>query len=257
MKKTLTLSFRSLAPLAGLVAISAQAQFLTLTDDWGSVVNGQTIERWVDASAMPDPVVYVHCVVAGSSPVVVQVRRYEVEIPEELTMNYFCWGECYAPDTSGDHPYWQGMENQTLFPAEPYDGFHAYYRALGVQGPATFRYVWFNTMNENDSVFVDIVFHGSAVGIEESASAVSKFEAYPVPSGGRPVELKFDAPRSGQQVEVEFHDALGRSLRRDRVRAGQQRLILEDGQLQPGLVFATLRVNGVARATRRLVINGH
>lgn len=258
MTKISTLSLRSIAPALGLVAFSAQAQFITLTDPWGNDVTNGNIQFSCDANPTPPAVeLDVNCLLNTSSPKVVNMRRYELQIPAETTINYYCWGECYAPDTSGDHPVWGAPDVNTLYPAEVFVGFHAYYMPMGVVGSACFRYVWFDDGNPTDSVFVDICFNATPVGMEEHADAALKFNAYPVPSTTGNVELSFDAPRAGQQVYVELHDALGQTIATERIRTGQQRLVLGEGRLAPGLVFATLRVDGQAKATRRLVIAGH
>lgn len=258
MKKTLTLLSRSLAPVLGLITFSAQAQLLTLTDPWGNNVTNGTIDYSCDASPTPPAVeLDVNCTLNTSSPKVVNMRRYELVIPEDSTVNYYCWGECYAPVASGTHPVWLAPDVNTLYPDEEFIGFHAYYMPLGVVGPACFRYVWFDDGNTNDSVWVDICFNASPVSVEELIASNVKFSAYPVPSVGGNVELNFTAPRAGQQMFVELHDALGQLLATERIRTGQQRLVLGEGDLAAGLVFATLRLDGRAMATKRLVISGH
>lgn len=258
MKMTRTLSLRCFSPVFGLLAFAVQAQFLTLKDEGGASVNNGMIDVWCDLTPVPPAVEYdVTCRLNTSSPKVVNMKRYELQIPEGVTWNYYCWGECYAPDTSGDHPVWYAPDVNTLYPDEDFIGFHAYYQPAGVAGNACFRYVWFDDLNPTDTAWVDICFHATPVGIEDHAPTIFNFSAYPVPSNGGNVELTFDAPRAGQQVVVELHDALGQSISTERIRAGQQRLVLSEGRLGPGLVFATLRVDGRAMATRRLVIAGH
>ena len=237
---------------------AAQAQFITLKDDWGNTVNSTVIDAWSDANPVPATVeVDISCQLNSTSTTVVNMKRYELQIPEAFTVNYYCWGECYAPDTSGDHPLWYAPATNTLHANEEFEGFHAYYQPVGVEGTACFRYIWFNDAAPNDSVWVDICFHATPVGMEDLAGSSFAFSAYPVPSTNGNVELNFDAPRAGQQVFVELHDALGQTIATERIRTGQQRLVLGEGRLAPGLVFATLRVDGEAKATRRLVIAGH
>lgn len=259
MTKISTLSLRSIAPALGLVALSAQAQFITLLGEGGSTVNGTVIDVWCDVNPTPSAVEYdVNCMLNTSGPKVVNMRRYELSFPmQDTTYNYYCWGECYAPAVSGTYPVWPAPDVNTLYPTEEFAGFHSYYRPEGLEGSACFRYVWFDDGNPTDTVWVDICYHATPVGMEEHADAALKFNAYPVPSTTGNVELSFDAPRAGQQVYVELHDALGQTIATERIRTGQQRLVLGEGRLAPGLVFATLRVDGQAKATRRLVIAGH
>jgi hypothetical protein len=258
MMKTITLLFRSFSLVLGLVALTAQAQFITLKDQQGGTVNSTVIDVWHDLNPVPAAVEYdVTCRLNTTSPKVVNMRRYELQIPTDSTVNYYCWGECYAPAASGTHPVWSAPATNTLYPDEDFIGFHAYYQPLGVEGPACFRFVWFDDLNPTDTVWVDICFHASPVGMEDHARSVFTFNAYPVPSNGGNVELTFDAPRANERMTVELHDALGQLLATERIRTGQQRLVLGEGSLSPGLVFATLRVDGQTKATRRLVLGGH
>lgn len=258
MRKTTTLRSFGFTFVLGAVSLAAQGQFITLTDEWGNVVNGQVIEKWHDLSPSPPAVeVDVECVLNNSAITSVNMRRYELQIPAGTTYNYYCWGECYAPALSGTHPVWPAPQSNNLTPAEDYAGFHAYYQPMGVEGAACFRYVWFDDANPSDTTWVDICFNASPVGMEDHERNAFTFNAYPVPSNGGNVELTFDAPRANERMTVDLHDALGQLLATERIRTGQQRLVLGEGSLSPGLVFATLRVDGRTKATRRLVLGGH
>lgn len=253
-----TTLFRSALASLALSSLSVQGQLVLLTDDWGNTVNNSVVSVWVNNNASPAPVVYLTSRLQASESKVVNLKRYELEFPnEDTTKNYFCWGECYAPAISGTYPLWFAIEAVEMAPNVDFNGFHAYYSPMGVNGPAAFRYVWFDEANPNDSTWADIVFNATPVGISDLAAQAVEFNAYPVPSTGGQVELTFDAPRTGQQTVVRFHDALGQLLTTENIRTGQQRLSLGEGRLAPGLVFATLVVNGQERATRRLVISGH
>ena len=249
----------TLLSVLALSSVAAQAQFITLKDEGGNTVNGTVIDFWCDQNPVPAYVgVAVTCVLNNASATIVDMRRYELEFPDEdTTQNYYCWGECYAPAISGTHPVWAAPATNELDPDAEFIGFHAYYVPLGVAGTACFRYVWFDAANPTDTAWTDICFHATPVGMEDLVGSSFAFSAYPVPSTNGNVELNFDAPRTGQQVYVELHDALGQTIATERIRTGQQRLVLGEGRLAPGLVFATLRVDGEAKATRRLVIAGH
>lgn len=258
MRKTTTLCSLGLAFMFGAASFSVKAQFITLINEGGTVVNGQVIDHWHDLDPVPSAVeVDVTCVLNNATETVVNMRRYELQIPEDTTYNYYCWGECYAPALSGTHPVWPAPATNGLTPLEEFIGFHAYYQPMGVEGVACFRYVWFDDANPTDTTWVDICFHASPVGMEDLSRGTFTFNAYPVPSNGGNVELTFDAPRASERMMVELHDALGQLLATERIRTGQQRLVLGEGSLSPGLVFATLRVDGQTKATRRLVLGGH
>jgi hypothetical protein len=237
-----------------ICTLMGQAQLLTLTNAEQNVTyNEGVIDVWA-AAADGQMELDVTCVLAAGAPKVINIRRYEVSLPAAPTENSFCWGECYNSVASGTHPTWYAPTTETLFPATPFAGFHGYYHPLGVEGTAVFRYVWFDDNLPTDSVWMDIAFHATGVGISESPAGVVRFDAFPVPSAGSAVGLTFDAPRSGQNAVVECRDALGQLVSTDRLRTGQQRFTLAEGRLPLGLWFVSLRVDGRVKATRRLVI---
>jgi hypothetical protein len=247
MRTTLTLAL-SIGTLLG------QAQLLTLSNPDQSVVyNEQLVDVWaaaVDGQMELD----VTCLLEPGNPKVINIRRYEVSLPAAPTENSFCWGECYNSVASGTHPTWYAPTTETLFPATPFTGFHGYYHPLGIEGTAVFRYVWFDDNAPTDSVWMDIAFHATGVGISESPASAVRFDAFPVPSAGGDVNLTFDAPKAGHTAVVECRDALGQLVSTDRLRAGQQRFTMAEGRLPSGLWFVSLRVDGQVKATRRLVI---
>ncbi|MBK7084570.1 MAG: hypothetical protein IPH53_07850 [Flavobacteriales bacterium] len=185
MNRMTTTLFRSAVTVFALSSLSAQGQLVLLTDDWGNTVNNSVVNVWIDNNASPAPVVYLTSRLQASEATVVNVKRYELEFPDEdTTKNYFCWGECYAPAISGTHPLWYAIEAVEMSPNVDFNGFHAYYSPMGVNGTAAFRYVWFDDANPNDSTWADIVFNASPVGITDLASQEVTFNAYPCPASG-------------------------------------------------------------------------
>ena len=257
MRKTTTLLTHALPVVLMLGAPAAKAQFITLMDDWGNTVNSSVINVWIAQDPAPAHEVDVHCQLNNASNTVVNMTRYELSYPSTETINYYCWGECYAPAQSGTHPEWPAPMTNTLHANEFFEGFHGYYAPNGVPGQACFRYVWFDDNNPTDSVWVDICWNATPVGVVERTGDSFAFNAYPVPSNGGNVELTFDAPRPNERMVVELHDALGQLISSQVVRTGQQRMVLGEQTSASGLVFATLRVDGRAVATRRLVLGGH
>src|SRR5690606_16083373 len=185
------------------------SQLASLTDGHGNVVNGELIVHWGD-NETSDQEVSVGVTLNGTETKVINVRRYELDV-EPLTQNYFCWAVCYEAVNSGTMPVWQAAPVHSL-PLEPgvtANNFHAYHSPLGVLGPNTFRYVWFDVNNPMDSVWVDIQFQITAVGIEERDLASATLGLWPNPSHGDDVNIAYEKVRSGAGAELVIYNVLG------------------------------------------------
>ncbi len=237
--------------------VSAKAQLLTLTDESETVTyNSTLVDVW---GAVPDGQMDmgVTCVLNTATPKVVNMRRYEIATPAGITLNSYCWYECYNSDTTGDHPLWPAPGTVTMFPGTPDHNFHAYFDPNGNMGVAYFRFVWFNDADETDSVWMDIRFHATPVGINEVAAAAPALMAYPDPSNGGPVTLAINAPHAAQRMTLRVHNALGECVRTMTIGAAQRSVVIGPGDLTAGVWFATLEADGRAVSTKRFVIAGH
>ncbi|MCB0764813.1 MAG: hypothetical protein KDB84_08920, partial [Flavobacteriales bacterium] len=186
MKQSLTLALLLSATM------SAQAQFITLRDEGGNVVNGTMITHHGNANEVVMGV-GVLATLNGNDALNVNVRRYELNV-QPGTGNYFCWGVCYGAVDAGDLPVWQAQQVHSIdmAPGVEVSNHHAYHEPREVVGSSIYRYVWFNTADQSDTVWVDIEFHSMAVGIEEQASGVRSMAIYPNPSQGNDVQFQIE-----------------------------------------------------------------
>ncbi len=85
----------------------------------------------------------------------VKVKKFIVEV-QPNTMNYFCWGVCYGPDTY-ESPFAQSIQ-----PGAVSDLFYGDYNPQGMPGKSTIMYTFFDSKNTNDSVAVYVEFNAVA-----------------------------------------------------------------------------------------------
>src|SRR5690606_9639005 len=133
--------------------------------------------------------------------------------------------------------------------------FHAYHSPLGVLGPNTFRYVWFDVNNPMDSVWVDIQFQITAVGIEERDLASATLGLWPNPSHGDDVNIAYEKVRSGAGSELVIYNVLGERVTNYPLQNNTGTVRIEAGTLRTGVYFANIEQQGAILATRRLVIS--
>jgi hypothetical protein len=233
----------------------AQAQLVQLTDGDGNVVNGTTIyktEAFTNDTSQLLELDLATQNISGATHTV-NVKRYEVDVPHG-TKNYFCWDVCYGARDAGQSVLWVSADPISISAGQTVNGFHAYYMPRYVDGPATFRYVWYDMDNTNDSAWVDLVFNAQVVGINEAVAPVRNFTAYPNPSVGGDITLDYDLNAVATGTRLAIYNMLGERKLVRSIGAAQGRVVLHEGELASGVWFAVLERNGQALATKRLVI---
>jgi len=238
----------------GLLALTAHAQFINVTNSEGDVVNGQlvTVSGQADAALLSKNLL---ATLNGSTTVNVNMRRYELSA-QPGTQNYFCWGVCYDAVPAGLLPAWSaGQEGLlTMEPGVTLNNFSAYHQPMGFAGISTYRFVWYNAASATDTVYVDIRFDVAAVGIEEIAQRPARIDAAPNPAIGQDVQLDLSLDRAGLATQVIIHDMLGATIKRYTVSSQQSRLVLPTTEWTPGVYFVSLERNGALLATKRVVV---
>lgn len=256
--KTESRTMKKLSTLICLsvLAVSAQAQLLTLRDENNNVVN-ETIVVHTGASTESVFETDISATLNGTVGKSVNVRRYEISVAEG-TQNYFCWGVCYGPQDAGVLPVWNALPQHaiTLSPNVTVTNFHAYHVPMGQENNNIYRYVWYDVGNPNDSTWLDIEFRSEAVGIDEAVAAQYNLSVFPNPSVGSDVRVSFTGTTVAPATSLVVYNALGGRIHTERIRTAQQTAVLSAGELSTGIYFATLEANGTALATRRFVVTG-
>ncbi len=241
----------TLATLSALfLSLSAGAQLVTVIGPDGQevtstelVINGDPDAGSIDVG--------LSTLLNGEVPKSVNLVRYEMDVIHG-SQNYFCWGECWAPQNAGARPVWYAMTPVDLEPGISGGGFHAYWAPNGLTGCTKFRFVWFNVDDRNDSSWVDVRFC-SIEGMGVGEVAKPSFSMFPNPAVGSTVQVQFDQV-AGVSSRMVIYDVLGGRVGNHRLAKGQERMDLSTDGLAPGVYFATLEENGRAVMTRRLVV---
>jgi len=234
----------------GFVVASSIAQLnVEITDYNGNVQNESTYTYYgVPNSTM-------HAVLLSenmnSSNMVVNVKRYETSV-QANTSNFFCWGICYGSQPVGTHPLWVMSDVIDMDPGVEIDNFSAYHQPQGNVGVSCFLYVWYDTADPNDSTWVNICFDSESVGIEESG-VVSKLNVYPNPSLG---SVNFDIALESFATDAKLiiHNLLGERVWSTSIMNNEQKIVLGEGELTPGIYFYSIEANGRVAITEKLII---
>lgn len=250
------MGLRYILPLVALFTVPVRSQdFISLTNEDGDVVNGTTVVFEGLANSSVDVVHLVATLLAGPTREV-NVRRYELDV-EPYTQNYFCWGLCYAPQDAGAIPAWSSMPEHSLDleAGVGVSNFGAYHMPLGVEGSSTYRFVWYDVASPTDTVWADIRFQSTAVGIMEHGND-ARLMIFPNPSKGADVQFDVELTNATGAATLVIHNTLGERVRTSTLRTGQPVARLSTEGFAPGLYFASIDVQGRTLVTQRFVVSG-
>jgi hypothetical protein len=177
----------------------------------------------------------------------VLVKKEVIEDLEGVT-NYFCWGMCFGPDT-------YVSPNPVAVPANSVTSvgalsFHAMFDE-NVFGKVQVRYSAYDERHPEDAVTINVVFHRSGEGIHE-VSAVRFGQAYPNPASS---VVNFDYNiNASDRASVSVYNLLGQEVKSQQVNGMQGHLSVSVADLNEGIYFCKLFVNGSAVSTEKFVV---
>ena len=165
----------------------------------------------------------------------------------------FCWGGlCYNWGTNLSSLSLAVAPGDTMNFAD--FGFHAEFLSKLSTATRTVHYQFYNIADANDSTGITIRYN-STVGVDE----LDKFggnisNAYPNPANAA-VSIKYELKEFSQKGSVVFYDMLGKSVKAVALndKKGTAKINVDD--LNSGVYFYSLLVDGKAVSTKKLVIS--
>ena len=174
----------------------------------------------------------------------------EKEIIEDLEgeINLFCWGNCFGPDV-------YVSPNPVMVPANSVTeenalSFHVIFDE-SLYGKVQMKYSAYDEDHPNDRVTINVVFIKSGVGVRETA-AVRFGQAYPNPASSL---VNFDYNFSAcSKASVSVYNLLGQEVKSQDVNGLQGHVSISVSDLNEGIYFCKLFVNGCAVKTEKFVV---
>ena len=230
--------------LAVMGWVSAQS----LQFEWNGHVyeEGETIECTNDEYGYGEYIQHMQLRNLTSNNLYVIVEK---EVVEDLegTYNYFCWGQCFSPSVFVSDTVSVAANSVT---GEEALSFHTYFEEE-VFGKVQVRYSAYDHRNPSARITINVVFNKSDVGVHESA-AVRFGQAYPNPASS---VVNFDYNLSaGDKASVSVYNLLGQEVMSQSVNSLQGRLSISVSNLNDGIYFCNLFVNGCAVKTEKFVV---
>jgi len=245
MMKKLLIIFSFLL-FAGL---TTNAQDLSLFFHTKHVGDGDTILKYGDAGAAE--IVIDHLVVRNNTgkAMSILVSRERLDMQDE-TSSQFCWGLCYPPSTEVSPNSRLIMANSASTDEE----FSGHYLPDGVLGPSYVKYKFYNENSIDVQVSIVIKYLGSPTGISEEAMMGGKVsEIYPNPAS-QSVSLDYQLTSNVTQASVKIYNLLGAEVKSANLENGGNRLKIDISNLDNGIYFYSIYVNGDAYKTKKLIV---
>lgn len=220
---------------------------LTLT--WEGNPVGDTVVLWGEPTEF-ELVMYANLHNNTSNAMNIKVTREEIFLVDG-TWSQICWaGLCYAPtqDTSGN--YQLIMANGT----SGNEDFSGHYSPNGNIGTSVVKFIFYNIDDPSINVSVVVKYWASPASIAEDAMhGGSISEIYPNPATNY-VKLDFNLTTSVKQAKVRIVNLLGSVVKEVEIERGTSQLRLDISDLDNGVYFYSVIINGDTYKTKKLVV---
>lgn len=183
----------------------------------------------------------------------INMRRYELTAPAG-TKNYFCWYVCLTEVSAGAQPTLNHSQGPLLNSnnGDTLDLFSGHHKPYGVAGIATFRYVWYDINDVNDSTYIDLTFD-IALGVIENEKE-NQINLYPNPANSF-VKLDYEFNNStSEEKQLVISDVLGNKVKDISISNAKGIITIDVHSLKAGIYFYSFLLDGKAIETKRLVI---
>lgn len=186
----------------------------------------------------------------SSTDYTVKLRQEIVDAPDGASMA-ICFGvTCYPPNSTDGYVYPGEFE----IPANGMDeNFKVTYNNNSSDANASWKLVLFDEATGNDLYTFD-VFYDGPLGITEIYMSESEV-SLPTPN---PVEneavISYELPNGVHTGEINIHNITGSLVQQIELNQNEGDIRIYASELEKGVYFYSLMVNGVALHTKRMVI---
>jgi hypothetical protein len=165
-----------------------------------------------------------------------------------LTLNYFCWGVCYAPWT------YISPFAQPILAGQVTDQFYGDYNPQAVPGKSFITYVFFDVDNVNDSVAVKVEFNASPASVNDAPKAqASVSAAYPNPAVNT-FNLEYTISGQVNNAKVVISNILGSQVKEVVLDSRSGKLQIPVSELVNGIYFYSIVADEKLVLTRKFVV---
>jgi len=223
------------------------AQSFTLS--WNGVTLSDTVTLGPETAGGEEIMLEVILTNNTGSDAGIKVARNEVQI-EPGSENYFCWGACYPPfiDTSG-------MTMTIPAGGSSLEGdFSGHYVPNGTTGLSTISYSFYDNDSGLEVAKIVFIADPNVVAIDEnSLSSIQVSDIYPNPATNY-INLDYSLPKEIESANIAIYNVLGSVVMKQQVELMNNKFRMDISELDGGVYFYSLLLNGESYITKKLVI---
>ncbi|PCH96642.1 MAG: hypothetical protein COB85_03350 [Bacteroidetes bacterium] len=204
-----------------------------------------------------------HVLVTNVSNIALNVicERTENSLADS-SINYFCWDVCFIPSVSVS-----GVVE--ILPGTTSPNHIGYYNAGGGTGVSTISYCFYDNDNPIDSACVIILYTpespddsvyasvdvGLLVGLDEYGNVRQNkiLDIYPNPAKTN-ATVSYSLENGSRSAHIVVRNLLGEEVMEVPLKGSTGKVIFPVSQLNSGLYFYSMVVNGQVESTQRLVV---
>jgi hypothetical protein len=222
-----------------LMGFGATAQSFSTSDvtPWAYGATDEVIHSYGDVTNDSGDSKSVHC------------KRTNVNVGAG-TSNYFCWTQCYGPNTD------QSPVATDLDAGATSELFGGYYNANGFVGYSIVRYTFFDANNPNDSTSFEVTYSTDPNGVEDvfTSGETGMSAAYPNPANTS-TSVAYNLLPGTNDATIEMFDVLGSKVRKIELTEDNGEMKVQLSTIPSGLYFFNLVVDGKTLETRKLMVS--
>jgi hypothetical protein len=176
----------------------------------------------------------------------IKVRRNQLEIIEG-TLNYFCWEQCYAPNTS------VSPTSIAVEPGASVPNFYADYQPQGIEGSSFIEYCFFDVNDAEIETCVTIEFRvGASLSVVER-ERITLGNPQPNPAVESTM-IPFVLKEQNQGAALVIYNLLGSEVKRVSVGGMSGNIDLQVADLNAGLYIYSFYNGNKLLGSNRLVV---
>lgn len=186
---------------------------------------------------------------SATDTLMIKCRKIVVDtIP--FTSNYYCWGACFPSNV------YLSPTVVPIFPNTQSNEFSGHYEPREHNGVTRMIYSFFEIDNVNDSVWFEVHFFASGVGIDDATSMqnVTISNPYPNPASSR-VNSDYQLPANARQAVISVHSLLGSKVKEIPLLGTSGKVTFDVNDLKEGIYFYSIVVDNYIIETKRLVVS--
>jgi len=168
------------------------------------------------------------------------------------TLNSFCFnGQCYPPFVFVCDSFMALPSGDTTTASS----FYGDYTPSGIVGSSVITYVVYDANNPNDSTYVTVTYQANLASISKpDFSRVDFSNPYPNPASVQ-AKINYNIPLSYNKATLILRNLIGTTVKEYELDNTQGRIVLDLADLDEGIYFYSLIIDGNVVLTRKLIKN--